>query len=56
MEIYGVLDVIERDRMVKNNVPFRLYLELGVDVWLKCMLRYIISHLYHLSVSDLNIF
>ena len=35
---------------------FRLCLELEVDVGLKCFIRYIISDIYHLSVSDLKSF
>ena len=38
------------------KVRLGLYLELEVDVWLEILLRYIISGIYHLSVSDLKSF
>ena len=46
----------EGDMFGKKIVRFRFYLELGLMFGLNRILRYIISHIYHLSVNKEEVF
>ena len=56
-ELYGVLSVRSKGKgMSENNYGFVCILSQRLMFGLKCFFIYIISVLYHLSVSDLRFF